>query len=117
LHGRKNFLPLNRGGTGGIFPNGATQFTQPTVGTEGNELENQFRDYGFFETNVSLHKLTAVREGIGLEFRAEIFNLFNHPNLSGLGGANIDPTAGAAFGTASSQLEQRWIQLGANIKF
>jgi len=117
LHGRKNFLPLNRGGTGGIFPNGDAQFTQPAVGTEGNELENRFRDYGFFETNVSLHKLTAIREGIGFEFRAEIFNLFNHPNLSGLSGSSIDPTAGAAFGTASSQNEQRWIQLGANIKF
>jgi hypothetical protein len=84
------------------------------VGTEGNELENRFRDYGFFETNVSAHKLTAVREGIGLEFRAEIFNLFNHPNLQG---PNVDPTSGAAFGTAGSQNEQRWIQLGANVKF
>jgi hypothetical protein len=117
LHGRKNFLPLSRGGTGGIFPNGATQFTQPAVGTEGNEQENRFRDFGFFETNVSLHKLTTIHEKIGAEFRVEIFNLFNHPNLSGLSGSSIDPTSGAAFGTASSQYEQRWIQLGANIKF
>jgi hypothetical protein len=87
------------------------------VGTEGNEQENRFRDFGFFETNVSLHKLTTIHEKIGAEFRVEIFNLFNHPNLSGLSGSSIDPTSGAAFGTASSQYEQRWIQLGANIKF
>jgi len=114
LHGRKNFLPVDRGGTGGIFPNGAAQFTQPTVGTEGNEGENLFRSYGFFETNASLHKLTNIREGVGVEFRLEIFNLFNHPNLNA---PDAGVTDGASFGVSSSQKEQRWIQLGANIKF
>jgi hypothetical protein len=114
LKGRKNFLPLNRGGTGGIFPNGATQFIQPTVGTEGNEKENLFRSYGFFETNASLRKLTTIHEKIAVEFRAEIFNVFNHPNLNG---PDTGVTDGAAFGVSSGQHEQRWIQLGASIKF
>ena len=114
LHGRKNFLPLNRGGTGGVFPNGSTQFTQPALGTEGNEAENLFRSYGFFETNASLHKLTTIHESVGLEFRLEIFNLFNHPNLAP---PDTGVTDGIGFGTSGSQNEQRWIQLGANIKF
>jgi hypothetical protein len=114
LHGRKDFLPLNRGGTGGIFPNGATQFTQPTVGTEGNERENLFRSYGFFETNASLHKLTTIHEKIAAEFRVEIFNVFNHPNLNA---PDAGVTDGASFGVSGGQYEQRWIQLGANIKF
>jgi hypothetical protein len=107
LKGRKNFLT-------GIFPNAATQFTQPTVGTEGNEGENLFRGPGFFETNASLHKLTTIHEKIGAEFRVEIFNVFNHPNLNA---PDSTVTDGASFGVSGSQHEQRWIQLGANIKF
>jgi hypothetical protein len=114
LKGRKNFLPLNRGGTGGIFPNEATQFTQPTVGTEGNEQENLFRGPGFFETNASLHKLTTIHQKISAEFRVEIFNVFNHPNLDA---PDTNVTDGASFGVSGGQHEQRWIQLGANIKF
>jgi hypothetical protein len=114
LKGRKNFLPLNRGGTGGVFPNGKTQFTQPTVGTEGNENENLFRGPGFFETNASLHKLTTIHEKIGAEFRVEVFNVFNHPNLD-TPDSNVND--GANFGVSGGQHEQRWIQLGANIKF
>jgi hypothetical protein len=114
LKGRKNFLPLNRGGTGGVFPNGKTQFTQPTVGTEGNENQNQFRGPGFFETNASFHKLTMIHEKISAEFRVEIFNVFNHPNLDA---PDSSVTDGANFGVSGGQHEQRWIQLGANIKF
>jgi hypothetical protein len=114
LKGRKNFLPLNRGGTGGIFPNAITQFLQPTVGTEGNENENLFRSPGFFETNASVHKLTTIHEKISAEFRVEIFNVFNHPNLDA---PDSDINDGASFGVSGGQHEQRWIQLGANIKF
>jgi hypothetical protein len=49
-----------------------------------------------------------------LEFRLEIFNVFNHPNLNA---PDAGVTDGASFGVSSSQKEQRWIQLGANIKF
>jgi hypothetical protein len=119
LKGRKNFLPntkdfIGAGGTGGIFPNAATQFTQPTVGTEGNENANLFRSPGFFETNASFHKLTIIHEKISTEFRVEIFNLFNHPNLDA---PDSNVNDGPAFGVSGGQHEQRWIQLGANIKF
>jgi len=114
LHGRKDFLPLNRGGTGGIFPNGGNAIHSTHCRDRGNERENLFRSYGFFETNASLHKLTTIHEKIAAEFRVEIFNVFNHPNLNA---PDAGVTDGASFGVSGGQYEQRWIQLGANIKF
>jgi len=112
-HTRKDFLPVGiAGGKGGVF-RGSTAFTQPAVGTEGNEKENLFRNPGFFGTNASIHKTTQIREDIAAEFRFEIFNLFNHPNLQGVD-TNVND---GGFGEVFGQNEPRWFQLGANIKF
>jgi hypothetical protein len=37
---------------------------------------------------VSLSKETLLREGLRLQFRAEVFNIFNHPNF-GLPAASV----------------------------
>jgi hypothetical protein len=44
---------------------------------------NTFRRPGARNENVSFFKRTPLgwREGMALEFRAELYNLFNHPNL------------------------------------
>jgi hypothetical protein len=57
-------------------------FANPTAGTFGTAARNAFRGPGFFTTDASLVKNTRIREGVSLQLRAEMFNIFNHTNLS-----------------------------------
>jgi hypothetical protein len=59
---------------------------------------NAFRGPGAWNTDASVAKKFKVTEGVGLEFRAEAFDVFNHHNLyvneSGLSVANAPGTSG-----------------------
>jgi hypothetical protein len=55
-------------------------FQNPTVGTHGNTGRDQFRGPGFYDVDAALAKNTQVREGVALQFRADLFNLFNFVN-------------------------------------
>jgi hypothetical protein len=64
--------------------------------------------------NLTLTKNFVIREGIRLQFRAESFNLCNHPWF---GGANTSPTS-SAFGTITSQGNTpRTIEFGVRLTF
>ncbi len=95
----------------GVFPR--SNFTLPAMGTEGNEKWGQFRNPGFAQTDASLAKDTALTERLRLELRFEFFNLFNRVNLGGVS-SNL---SSATFGRSTSQLNPRWIQIGAKILF
>jgi hypothetical protein len=104
LTGRQNYL------TGSIL---RSNFTQPALGTEGNDRWGQFRNPGFAETDLNLSKDTKLTERWRLQLRFEFYNLFNRVNL---GGINANLTS-ANFGKSTSQLNPRNIQLGARISF
>lgn len=95
----------------GVFPR--SNFTVPTLGTEGNEKWGQFRNPGFAETDASLSKETLITERVRVQLRFEFFNLFNRVNLNGVN-ANL---SSATFGRSTSQLNPRWIQIGARLSF
>ena len=95
----------------GVFPR--SNFTVPTLGTEGNEKWGQFRNPGFAETDASLSKETHITERVHVQLRFEFFNLFNRVNLNGVN-ANL---SSATFGRSTSQLNPRWIQIGARLSF
>ena len=96
--------------TGAIFK---SNFTQPTLGTEGNEKWGQFRNPGFAETDLNLSKDTKFTERLRLQLRFEFYNVFNRVNLGGIN-ANL---TNANFGKSTSQLNPRNIQIGAKIMF
>ncbi len=48
----------------------------------GNMGRNSLRGPAFKELNFSLYKNTNLTEHVVLQFRAEFFNIFNHPNFS-----------------------------------
>ena len=95
----------------GVFPK--SNFTVPAIGTEGNEKWGQFRNPGFAQTDAALQKDTSLTERLKLELRFEFFNIFNRVNLGGVQ-ANL---SSATFGRATSQLNPRWMQIGAKIMF
>ncbi len=94
------------------------QFAQPQFnpnGTEGNERMNQFRNPGYADTDLTVRKTTAISERVNLELRLDMFNLFNRVNLTGVD-SNYNDTS-ANFGTTSSTLFPRYLQLAARVNF
>ncbi len=66
---------------GYLWFNGAV-FSEAAKGTFGNTKRNQFYGPHFNATDFSIFKTTNITERIAIQFRAEIFNLFNQLNLA-----------------------------------
>jgi len=64
---------------GKIFNRAA--FTPAPAGQQGNFGRNVLRGFGAWQADVGLQREFHVTEKIGLRFRAEFFNIFNHPNF------------------------------------
>jgi Carboxypeptidase regulatory-like domain/TonB dependent receptor len=88
-------------------------FAFPAPGTFGNTGRNILEGPGFQNVNMSLLKNTRFNERVNLQFRAEAFNLFNHPNFNLPDNFLGSPT----FGRISSARDPRHIQFGLKLLF
>jgi Carboxypeptidase regulatory-like domain len=81
----------------GCYANGGTVLIPPANGTIGNAGRGIFRGPSFKNWDVSLVKDEKFKERLTAQFRAEFFNVLNHPNF-------YNPTgpAGAGFNDPSS---------------
>jgi hypothetical protein len=57
-------------------------FIQPAFGTFGNLGRNSIYGPGYRNLDFSITKNTEIRDRLSLQFRAEIFNILNHPNFA-----------------------------------
>jgi len=57
-------------------------FAPSPYGTLGNLGRNNLVGPGFVETDLGVMKETRITERVSLQFRAELFNIFNHPNFN-----------------------------------
>src|SRR5205085_6168459 len=57
-------------------------FAAPAPGTFGNLARNALRGPGFWQSDLILNKRIPLTETVKLEFRTEIFNIFNHANFA-----------------------------------
>jgi hypothetical protein len=119
----------------GCYAVGNSVLIPPAFGSFGVSGRNLWRDSGFKNLDLSVDKAVKFNDRISAQFRAEFFNLFNHPifcNPNGIaGGANSTPgdpnTTG--FGAAGSTPDvcasnpeigsggPRSIQLGLKLMF
>jgi len=93
-----------------------TMLTNPAPGSLGDHALRSGACSGARFTNIDINfvKKTRLHEGMTFEFRAEFFNIFNHPNFS-IPSGNINNTGfGILTGTVGSPRE---IQLNARINF
>ncbi len=88
-------------------------FALPARGTFGNAGRNILEGPGFQSVNASLVKNTHLSERVNLQFRAEAFNLFNHPNFNLPDNFLGSPT----FGRITSARDPRHIQFGLKLLF
>src|SRR5215469_1675979 len=90
----------------GCYASGGSVLVPPAFGSYGTLGPNVFRGFPFYNWDLSVTKMWKFRERLTAQFRAEFFNVLNHPNISnpfgGAGGDNTytDPsgTAGQSFG-------------------
>jgi hypothetical protein len=104
-------------------------FAIPKPGTFGNLVRNQIHGPRFVQQDLIVAKKFFIRESTNIEFRAEVFNLFNITNFSNPpaqlpntfgAGATLQPgqpftaaLAGSAFGVVNRTVE-RTVGLGTN---
>ena len=67
------------GGGKSLNPNA---FALPAPGEQGTESRNDIRGFGLTEVDSSFGRKFAITERLNLQFRADAFNLFNHPNFA-----------------------------------
>ncbi len=107
----------------------ATAYALPAPYTFGNSHRNDISGPGQINVNFSMFKNFPLYERLSAQFRAEAFNLFNHPNPQSPGnGVTTLPSANSAggftltqsttFGTIiAAQNNGRVLQLAAKINF
>jgi len=88
-------------------------FAFPAFGSFGDAGRNILDGPGYVNFNTSLLKTTKLKEGLDLQFRAEAFNLFNHPNFNLPDNFLGSPT----FGRILSAQSPRHIQFGLKLLF
>jgi hypothetical protein len=123
--------------TFGCYAQGNSVMIPPAFNTWGTMRRNMFRDSGFRDLDMSVTKLWKFGERFSAQFRAEFFNILNHPSFanpyggtSGYGpGAFDDPSSTSIFGCGCATPDQaagnpvvgsgsnRAIQLGLKLIF
>ncbi len=96
-------------------------FLPPATGTYGNVSRDSLTGPGLSELDFSATKTAHFTERLGLQFRAEFFNILNHTNFSTpnevvytSATSGISPTAGVVTATSTTS---RQIQFGAKLQF
>jgi hypothetical protein len=70
----------------------------------------------WFDSDLSVVKIVPVGEQLRIQFRAEAFNVFNHPNLGNPGGC-VDCSGGATIGSLANNATMRRMQFGLRFDF
>ena len=77
-------------------------FTLPNGTDDGNAPRNSVRGFGENQINLAVRRTFPIKDTASLQFRAETFNLLNHPNFG-----YIDPSLNdALFGQATRMLNE-----------
>jgi hypothetical protein len=113
--------------TGSLYPRtpqhyfNAAAFLPPATGTYGNVSRDALTGPGLSELDFSATRNVHFTERLGLQFRAEFFNILNHTNLQTpnevaytSATSGVSPTAGLVSSTSTTS---RQIQFGAKLQF
>ena len=96
-------------------------FAVPASGFFGNCGNSLIRGPGENTWNWAVFKTFPIREQLKLQFRAEFFNIWNHPNFNGVStafqGKNSAGKVIGNFGQVVSAMEPREIEFGLRLDF
>lgn len=103
-------LPSDQRSTSEWFNTAA--FVQP-IASFGTVGRNTMTGDGLSNLDATIARNFPIGERVNLQFRAEVFDLANHPNFNLIGRIVNDPT----FGIVQNQLPPRQIQFGFKARF
>ncbi|HEX5891148.1 MAG TPA: carboxypeptidase regulatory-like domain-containing protein [Pyrinomonadaceae bacterium] len=93
---------------GSQFPGGKifnrAAFSAAPAGTQGNLGRNVLRGFGAWQADVGLQRRFHLSERLRLRFRAEFFNIFNHPNFGNPTNVLTSPLFGRSTQTLANSL-------------
>ncbi len=97
----------------------AGPYQRPAPGTFGSIERDSFFGPGLLNTDASLAKRFFFTERVNLQFTAQAFNLFNHPNLQNPNSTVDAPTGGQIVDVVQGQLgtSMRALQFAARVQF
>jgi hypothetical protein len=83
-------------------------FALPASGEPGDAPRNFVRGFGAWQTDFAVRREFPISERLKLQFRAEAFNIFNHPNFGTINATYCSPSANpfCTFGEAEATLAQ-----------
>jgi carboxypeptidase family protein/TonB-dependent receptor-like protein len=88
-------------------PDGSNQvgaWCPATAGQQGDFGRNVLRGFGAWQADFALQRQFHLTEQLGLRFRAEFFNIFNHPNFGSPTNTLTSPLFGQSTQTLASSL-------------
>jgi hypothetical protein len=88
-------------------------FVPEALGTVGNARRRFFTGPGINNWDIAFLKDTLIREGMNLQFRAELFNAFNHAQFM-LPDGNVNSSS---FGLVTNANPPRIMQLSLKLLF
>jgi carboxypeptidase family protein len=92
-----------------LFDNNIQSATDPTgvpLGTIGNSPRSVCCGPGIYNTDMSFNKSTQLGERLRMEFRADIFNIWNHAQFTSVDGLEGDATFGKILHVRDPRLVQ-----------
>src|SRR5260370_23153067 len=98
----------NQGGTGCKGP-----FCRAAAGHQGSLGLNVLRGFGAWQDDFAIRRQFHLTERVGLQFRAEFFNIFNHPNF----GPPVSTLSSSLFGQSTQILASSLGSVGLSVGF
>ena len=96
-------------------------FAMPAKGTIGNSAKSVLRGPGVNNWDVALFKTFPIRERVGIQFRWELYNAFNHTQFSAVDtAARFDPQGNqvnSRFGEMTAARNPRQMQFALRLHF
>lgn len=96
-------------------------FSEPYAGTFGNCSVGNVRGPGYINVDLGIHKQFPITESKRVEFRTDMFNAFNHANLTvpnmSCGSYTSGGTCSPTMGLVTGSLDGRNIQFALKFYF
>jgi hypothetical protein len=101
-----------------LAANGQTSgpWERPNVGTFGNSPRNMLVGPRWFDSDLSISKDFPIKEQTKVQFRAEAYNVFNHPNLGNPNGC-VDCGSGGVITGLANNATMRRMQFALKLQF
>ena len=92
-------------------------FLIPATLEQGNFARNSLRGFSFSQIDMGLRRKFSFSESVALQFQADVFNIFNHPNFEDPRGTDLVTGGSLAFGQPTSSSGARTMRFSVRFLF